>query len=144
ERRAAVPLHGGDLAARQLRDAARGRRTLGEAVSRRRAGPLRLAEGQVRSVVADRADGARGEAERQGSGEGAAGRRGDDADGQAGHRAVEAGVRRQVNTMKFMLMMQGTRAGWESMHTWSHADIKAHLGHMKDLVRKLSASGELV
>jgi hypothetical protein len=46
--------------------------------------------------------------------------------------------------MKFMLMMQGTRAGWESMHTWSQADIKAHLGFMMDLVRKLSASGELV
>jgi hypothetical protein len=41
-------------------------------------------------------------------------------------------------------MMQGTRAGWESMHTWSPADIRAHLGHMKDLVKKLSASGELV
>ena len=46
--------------------------------------------------------------------------------------------------MKFMLMMQGTRAGWESMHTWSQADIKAHLGFMMDLVKKLSVSGELV
>jgi hypothetical protein len=46
--------------------------------------------------------------------------------------------------MKFMLMMQGTRAGWEAMHTWSQADIRAHLGFMKDLVKKLSASGELV
>ena len=46
--------------------------------------------------------------------------------------------------MKFMLMMQGTRAGWEAMHTWSPADIRAHIGFMKDLVKKLSASGELV
>lgn len=46
--------------------------------------------------------------------------------------------------MKFMLMMQGTQAGWESMGTWSPADIKAHIRFMKDLNKELVSSGELV
>ena len=46
--------------------------------------------------------------------------------------------------MKFMLIMQGTRTGWESMSTWSPADFQAHVGFMKTLNRELKASGELV
>jgi len=46
--------------------------------------------------------------------------------------------------MKYMLIMQGTQAGWESMGTWSPADLKAHIGFMIDLARDLTASGELV
>jgi len=46
--------------------------------------------------------------------------------------------------MKFMLMMQATRAGWESMSTWSAADFKAHIEFMKRLDRDLTAAGELV
>jgi hypothetical protein len=43
-----------------------------------------------------------------------------------------------------MLMMQGTQSGWESMGTWSPAEIRAHIGFMIDLARELTASGELV
>ena len=46
--------------------------------------------------------------------------------------------------MKFMLMMTGTRAGWESMGTWSHEELVAHITFMKRLAAKLGASGELV
>src|SRR4051794_40825835 len=46
--------------------------------------------------------------------------------------------------MKFMLIMQGTSTGWESMSTWSPADFQAHVGFMKSLNRELKASGELV
>jgi hypothetical protein len=46
--------------------------------------------------------------------------------------------------MKFMLMMQGTCTGWESMRSWSADDFKAHIAFMKDLNKKLAAAGELV
>ena len=45
--------------------------------------------------------------------------------------------------MKFMLMMQGTRSGWESMSTWSQAEIRAHIEFMMGLAKELSSSGEL-
>jgi len=46
--------------------------------------------------------------------------------------------------MKFMLMMQGTASGWESLATWKPHELKAHIEHMFDLNRKLVAAGELV
>jgi len=46
--------------------------------------------------------------------------------------------------MKFMLIMQGTKAGWESMYTWAPGDIRAHIAFMKDLNAQLTKSGELV
>ena len=46
--------------------------------------------------------------------------------------------------MKFMLIMQGTRSGWESMGTWSPAELQAHFRFMIDLVQELSKRGELV
>jgi hypothetical protein len=47
--------------------------------------------------------------------------------------------------MKFMLIMQGTQTGWESMaSTWSPADLKAHIGFMMNLAEELQKSGELV
>src|SRR5262245_38365198 len=46
--------------------------------------------------------------------------------------------------MKFMLMMQGTQSGWESMFKWSQDEIKAHIHFMMDLKKELTASGELV
>ena len=46
--------------------------------------------------------------------------------------------------MKFMLMMQGTIAGWDSMNTWSEADIAAHMRFMLKLCDDLKESGELV
>lgn len=47
--------------------------------------------------------------------------------------------------MKFMMIMQGTRAGWEKMATtWSQSDFVAHVGFMKSLNEELRKSGELV
>ena len=46
--------------------------------------------------------------------------------------------------MKYLLMMGGTKAGWESMGTWPKKDIQAHIGFMMSLCKDLGASGELV
>jgi hypothetical protein len=46
--------------------------------------------------------------------------------------------------MKFMLVMQGTRAGWESMGTWKPEEIRAHITFMIELYKELSKAGELV
>jgi len=46
--------------------------------------------------------------------------------------------------MKFMLMMQGTKSGWESLSSWSQADFKAHIEFMLRFNKKLTESGELV
>jgi hypothetical protein len=46
--------------------------------------------------------------------------------------------------MKFMMMMQGTKAGWDSMSTWSPADIQGHIQYMQRIAEDLTASGELV
>ena len=47
--------------------------------------------------------------------------------------------------MKFMLIMQGTQAGWESMvHSWSPEEVKAHIEFMIDLAKELTSTGELV
>ncbi len=46
--------------------------------------------------------------------------------------------------MKYMLMMQGTRSGWESMSRWKPAEIEAHIAFMVKLVGELKRSGELL
>ena len=46
--------------------------------------------------------------------------------------------------MKFMLMMQGTRSGWESMGRWQPKEIEAHIHFMMGLVKELQATGELL
>jgi hypothetical protein len=46
--------------------------------------------------------------------------------------------------MKFMLMMHGTRKGWESMSTWKPGEIKTHIEFMIGFAQKLAADGELV
>ncbi len=47
--------------------------------------------------------------------------------------------------MKFMLMMQGTRAGWESMMTtWTQGEFKAHVEFMLAFNKDLTEAGELV
>jgi hypothetical protein len=43
-----------------------------------------------------------------------------------------------------MLMMQGTAAEWDSMSTWSPADLEAHMQFMFRLAGDLTQSGELV
>ena len=64
ERRARVHVHAGDLVRRELRDAGRGRRPVGDPVRGWHPGRVRLAGGPVRRVVADRADRARRAAHR--------------------------------------------------------------------------------
>jgi hypothetical protein len=47
--------------------------------------------------------------------------------------------------MKFMLIMQGTQQGWESMiTTWSPAEVQAHIAFMHSLNKELIEAGELV
>ena len=46
--------------------------------------------------------------------------------------------------MKFMMIMQGTRKGWESMGTWKPEEIGAHIQFMLALNKELAASGEFV
>src|SRR5687768_5129686 len=47
-------------------------------------------------------------------------------------------------TVKYMLTMQGTAKGWESMSTWKPEELQAHIRFMMDLYAELSAAGELV
>jgi hypothetical protein len=46
--------------------------------------------------------------------------------------------------MKYILMMNGPKSGWETFMTWPQQDLKAHIGYMVNLNKKLGASGELV
>ena len=46
--------------------------------------------------------------------------------------------------MKFMLIMQGTKSGWESLASWKPEEFHAHIRFMKDLVAELTRAGELV
>ena len=48
--------------------------------------------------------------------------------------------------MKYMLMMNAPRAGWEQagIATWPMDDIKAHIGFMKQFGKELKDAGELV
>lgn len=46
--------------------------------------------------------------------------------------------------MRYMLMMQGTQAGWKSFGAWPPEAIQAHIAFMKDFNDKLKKAGELV
>ena len=46
--------------------------------------------------------------------------------------------------MKYMLMMLGTKSGWETFNTWPKKDLQGHIGFMVNLHKSLSESGELV
>ncbi len=46
--------------------------------------------------------------------------------------------------MKYILMMNGTKAGVEGYRAWSSRDIQTHFAYLKDLNKELSESGELV
>jgi hypothetical protein len=46
--------------------------------------------------------------------------------------------------MKYMLMMHTPGGGPYQIATWPTQDIKAHIGHMIELNKKLRAAGELV
>ena len=46
--------------------------------------------------------------------------------------------------MKYILMMNGTKSGWEQFVKWPKEDLQAHIGHMIQLNKELKESGELV
>ena len=46
--------------------------------------------------------------------------------------------------MRYMLMMNAPRKGWESLAGWPPEDFKAHIAFMLQLNKDLTASGELV
>jgi hypothetical protein len=46
--------------------------------------------------------------------------------------------------VKFMLMMQATRAQWASMATWKASELHAHIGFMVGFAQRLAGAGELV
>lgn len=46
--------------------------------------------------------------------------------------------------MKYLLMMNGTKANWDNFGSWPHEDLRAHIQFMMGLAKKLSAAGELV
>ena len=91
ERRPDLQVHRGDLVRRRLRDAGGGRLLLEQALGGRRSRAMRVAEGQVRPLVADRPFGAAETAERPRSGEGEPRHAGDAADDEDRHRRAGAG-----------------------------------------------------
>lgn len=46
--------------------------------------------------------------------------------------------------MKYILLMAGTKAGWDTFATWPKEDIRAHIAFMLGFRKALSESGELV
>ena len=46
--------------------------------------------------------------------------------------------------MKFMLMMNCPKTGYDSFGSWAKADIQAHIQFMMDFNQQLKASGNLV
>jgi len=46
--------------------------------------------------------------------------------------------------MKYMMMMNGPKMGYESMGSWPQKDIHAHIGFMMGFNKQLKESGELV
>jgi hypothetical protein len=46
--------------------------------------------------------------------------------------------------MKYILMMNAPRAGWEALNTWPKEVLQAHIAFMRSFSKELSDSGELV
>jgi hypothetical protein len=46
--------------------------------------------------------------------------------------------------MKYILMMNGPKSGWETFMTWPKQDLQAHIAFMMNFSKKLGESGELV
>ena len=43
--------------------------------------------------------------------------------------------------MKYILMMNGTKAGWDLFITWPKPDLQAHIRFMQTLNKELVAAG---
>ena len=46
--------------------------------------------------------------------------------------------------MKYILMMNGSKSGWETFGAWPKKDLQAHIGFMVNFTKSLGESGELV
>ena len=46
--------------------------------------------------------------------------------------------------MKYILMMNGPKSGWDTFMTWPKQDLQAHIAFMMSFTKKLGESGELV
>jgi hypothetical protein len=46
--------------------------------------------------------------------------------------------------MKYILMMGGTKSGWESFGKWPKQDLKGHIAFMERFTKELGEAGELV
>src|SRR5205823_181902 len=93
EWRSSVPVHARDLLRGELQDPGGGRLLLAQALRGRKDRPLRLAQGQVRSLLAGRAHDPGGTAGGQEREEGESRDGSHAADGQDGYRQAEAGLR---------------------------------------------------
>src|SRR5712691_11515951 len=96
QRRSAIQIHRSHLPGGELRLAERSGRSVEEALRGRRAGAVRLAQGQVRFVLADRSARHDQAAAGQGSREVATRHAGDDADDQDRHCSTAAGLSRPL------------------------------------------------
>src|SRR5574337_303798 len=96
ERRTGVPVFAGRLLRRELRYPGRGGYAMVAPDRRRHGGAVRMAGGQVRHFLADRAQGLAGHARQHRQGRRPAGSRGHDGDEEAGHRRPEASLRRRL------------------------------------------------
>jgi hypothetical protein len=46
--------------------------------------------------------------------------------------------------MKYLLMMNGSKQGWEEFMKWSPDDLKGHVGYMIELAGQLKREGVLI
>ena len=46
--------------------------------------------------------------------------------------------------MKYILMMNGTKAGVDTYHAWTKKDVDAHMAVLKSINQELTKSGEFV
>src|SRR5689334_121017 len=51
---------------------------------------------------------------------------------------------KERKTMKYILLMTGTKAGVDTYRAWSQSDVQTHFQYLHRLNRELSESGELV
>ncbi len=93
QRRPAIQIHRGHLVRRELQDAGGSGQLLEEALRRRQGGAVRLAQGQVRPLLADRAHRFGRVAERQGRREIATRHASHAQNGQTRHQETEGGLR---------------------------------------------------
>jgi hypothetical protein len=47
-------------------------------------------------------------------------------------------------TMKYILMMTGTKAGVDTYRAWSQKDIQTHFAHLTEVIKDLTETGEFV